>query len=58
MDSRETTVGIVFIGLALLCAFVAIRLDAPDWAPVAVLVGVGVLWPQLLNGYLDSRGVR
>jgi hypothetical protein len=53
--SRETRVGIAFIVLALLSAYAALRFDAPSWAVSAIVLGVGVVCPLLVNDYLDGR---
>jgi len=53
--SRETRVGSVFIALALLVAYGTLQFDVPGWAAPAILLGVGVVAPLLVNGYLDRR---
>jgi len=47
------------VGLSILLALLAGTLvgslpGLPDWAPVAAVLTVGVIVPQLVNGYLDS----
>jgi len=53
--SRENRVGIAFVALALLSAYAALQFDAPSWAVSAILLGVGIVCPLLLNDYLDGR---
>ncbi|MFC6614252.1 hypothetical protein ACFQAS_04675 [Halopenitus salinus] len=55
MVSRENKVGIGFIALAIVLLF---GLDSvtepPPWLSVAVILGVGVVVPILINEYIDS----
>ncbi len=53
--SRENRIGIAFIVFALLSAYAALQFDAPSWAVSAIILGVGVVSPLLLNDYLDRR---
>lgn len=57
MVSRENAVIAACIAAAfgLPVALTAVT-TPPTWASAAVLVGVGVVAPQLLNEYLDARG--
>lgn len=56
MISRENKVIVAFIALAVLLLFVlAESTTLPTWAGGAVLIGVGVLAPLLVNNYLDAK---
>lgn len=55
MVSRETRVGSAFILLALLAAYGTLQFEAPGWVAPAILLGVGVVAPLLVNDYLDRR---
>lgn len=56
MFSRENKVIVGFIALAVLLLFVLVELTTPPmWAGGAVLLGVGVLAPLLVNNYLDAK---
>ncbi|WP_435126476.1 hypothetical protein [Halobaculum sp. D14] len=56
MVSRENTVIVACIALAVVALFALAELtNPPTWAGGAVLVGLGVLLPLLVNGYLDRR---
>jgi hypothetical protein len=56
MISRENKVIIGFIALAvLLLAGVLGVSDPPTWVSSAVILGVGVIAPILVNEYLDRR---
>lgn len=56
MVSRENRVVLVTgsAALVLLYAFGAV-LELPTWVGIAVVLGVGVVLPQLVNDYLDRR---
>jgi hypothetical protein len=54
MVSRETRVGGAFIVLAVLATYGVLQFDPPDWAAPAILLGVGVVAPLLVNDYLDN----
>ncbi len=56
MLSRENAViaGFIALAIALLAAVLGVS-DPPAWVSVAVVVGVGVIAPTLLNEYLDRR---
>lgn len=54
MVSREDKVFYAFYLLALVVFFVLlVATDWPRWAQVAVLFGVGIVGPRLVNVYLD-----
>jgi hypothetical protein len=55
MVSRETRVGGAFVVLALLITYGTLQFDPPDWAAPAILLGIGVVAPLLVNEYLDQR---
>ncbi|QLG29217.1 hypothetical protein HUG10_17520 [Halorarum halophilum] len=56
MISRENTVIVAFIALAVLLLFVLAEVtNPPMWAGGAVLISVGVLAPLLVNNYLDAK---
>jgi hypothetical protein len=55
MVSRENTVSVACIALALVGVYAILQVpDRPEWAPAAVLLGVGVILPLAVNGYLDG----
>jgi hypothetical protein len=57
--SRSNLVIAVFVVLAFAAVGALTRFTTTDpWVPFAVLVAVGVLAPQLVNGYLDARAER
>lgn len=64
MVSRENRVIVACIAAALLLAYgptlaalagLPLGLDYPFWAFWGILVGVGIVLPSLLLGYLDTR---
>lgn len=56
MASRETKVITVFIGLTVLCLYLLAGVNTPPlWAAAAVTIGVGVIAPLLVKGYLDRH---
>ncbi|GAB3418225.1 hypothetical protein GCM10027435_17920 [Haloparvum alkalitolerans] len=56
MVSRENRVIAACIVLAVLLLFALNAVtDPPSWATLAVLLGVGVLVPTLVNEYLGRR---
>ena len=56
MVSRENAVIGACIALAVLLVFVLTETtDPPTWVASAVVLGVGVVVPLLVNGYLDRR---
>jgi len=57
MLSRENSVILVFVVVAVATA-VAIEIrftELGDWIPLAVLLGLGVIAPTLVNSYFDGR---
>ena len=57
MVSRENLVIVGFIALAVGCLFVvAETTKPPTWVGAAILIGVGVIAPTMLNAYLDRIG--
>ena len=55
MPSRENTVTVAFIVAAFALVYAALELtDLPTWGAPAILIGVGVIAPQLVNEYLDD----
>ena len=58
MHSRETRVILVCITLAaaLFVLFQDPSVDPTDRQILAVLVGVGIILPTVMNNYLDSHG--
>lgn len=57
MVSRENGIGAVCIAPALVLVYAVPQVPgAPDWAPTALLLGVGVVVPLLVTGYLDDAG--
>lgn len=55
MVSRKNKIGGACIALALVLVYAVLQVpETPDWAPTAVLLGVGVLLPLFVNGYLDG----
>ncbi len=56
MLSRENAVVAAFIVLALLVLYGLLESrDPPAWVNAAVVLGVGVVAPLVVNGYLDRR---
>lgn len=65
MVSRENRVIVACIAAALLLAYgpflaatvgLPLGVEYPYWAFWTILVGVGIVLPSLLVGYLDTRG--
>lgn len=57
MVSRENKVIVAFIALAILSLYVLAELSIESiGAGGAVIIGVGVVAPLLVNNYLDRRG--
>ena len=57
MVSRENTVVLVCIAAAMALYFVLVfqrYVSVQDWLAFAVILVVGVVLPQLVNGYLDA----
>lgn len=51
MVSRENQVIVAFGVLAIILLYVlAVLTDLPTWASIAVVIVVGVIIPQLVNG--------
>jgi hypothetical protein len=58
MVSRENAVILLFVAGGLGLAYAGLTLTSlSDTVLIGVLILVGVVAPQLLNGYLDSRDV-
>ncbi|MXR42575.1 hypothetical protein GRX01_14670 [Halobaculum sp. WSA2] len=56
MVSRENVVILVFIAAAVVLLYATTLLgEQPLWVGGAVVVGVGVIAPLLVNGYLDRQ---
>jgi hypothetical protein len=56
MLSRENVVILAFMTSSIALLFGATELsDPPTWTGGAILIGVGVVTPLLVNGYLDRR---
>lgn len=57
MLSRENQViGIcITLAAALFVFFQSPSVDPTDWQLLAVLIGVGIILPTVINSYLDSR---
>jgi len=56
MVSRENKVIVACIGLAALTLYVtAETVTLPSWAHSAILLGIGVIAPLVINGYLDTK---
>lgn len=56
MVSRENAVIAGFIALALVVLYALLELTSlPTWASSAVVLGVGVIAPLLVNEYLSAR---
>lgn len=56
MVSRENKVVIVFVALALVVLYGLLEVrDLPTWASSAVIIGIGVVCPVLVNEYLSGR---
>ncbi|MFC7097764.1 hypothetical protein [Halobaculum marinum] len=57
MVSRENSVILVCIVVAVVLLFAITEFATPPvWVGGAVLIGVGVLLPLAINGYLDRSG--
>jgi len=56
MLSRENSVILVFVvGAVATAVTIETRFTAiADWIPLAVLIGVGVIVPLIVNNYLDA----
>jgi len=56
MVSRENTVIAVFIAAAVVLLYATTLLgERPAWVGGVVVIGVGVVAPLLVNGYLDRQ---
>jgi len=56
MVSRENRVILGFVALALVVLYGLLQVrDLPTWASSAVILGIGVICPVLVNEYLNSR---
>lgn len=56
MVSRENAVILVCIAAAVLLLYATtLQGEQPAWVGGAVVIGVGVVAPLLVNGYLDRR---
>lgn len=56
MVSRENAVIFASMIVAIVAAVLAETLaNAPDWASVSLLIGIGVVVPTVVNQYLDGR---
>jgi len=56
MVSRENRVIVACIASALVLLYLATELATlPTWGSAAIVLGVGVVVPTLVNTYLDSR---
>ncbi|WP_348612739.1 hypothetical protein [Halobaculum rarum] len=56
MVSRENVVILVFIAAAVVLLYATTLLgEQPVWVGGAVVIGVGVVAPLLVNSYLDRR---
>lgn len=56
MPSRENTIIAVCVVLAVTAAVdIDTVADVPNWFPVALLIGLGVIIPFLITERLDSR---
>ncbi|MFC7069832.1 hypothetical protein [Halobaculum lipolyticum] len=57
MVSRENRVIVACIAAAVVLLFgTAAVADRPAWVGGAIVIGVGVLLPLAINGYLDRAG--
>jgi predicted signal transduction protein with EAL and GGDEF domain len=55
MLSRENTIILAFVVVATTAAVgIDTVADAPEWLPVGLLIGLGVVVPLLVNSYLDA----
>ena len=56
MVSRENKVILLFVALTVPSLVVVLELtEPPSWVGGAITLGVGVIAPLLVNGYLDRR---
>jgi len=56
MVSRENKVIMACIGLAVLTLYAtAETVTLPPWAHSAILLGIGVIAPLVVNEYLDTK---
>lgn len=56
MVSRENTVIMACISLAVLTLYAtAETVTLPPWARSAILLGIGVIAPLVINEYLDTK---
>lgn len=56
MPSRENIVILGFIAVAVTAAVGSDTVASPpSWLPLAILLGLGVIAPLLVNNYLDTR---
>lgn len=53
MVSRENQVILAFITLAVVLLVPVSQTNPPPWVGGAILIGVGVIAPLVVNGYLD-----
>lgn len=58
MVSRENKVIALCIALAILLLGIVLTVaEPPTWVSGMIIIGVGVIVPILVNGYLNRRGV-
>ena len=58
MVSRENKVVFLFATVGLVLAYVGrVVTSLNGTVPIVILISVGVIMPQLLNNYLDNRGL-
>ena len=56
MPSRENSVILSFIAVAVTAAVgIDTAASLPNWLLLAILLGLGVIAPLLVNTYLDAR---
>jgi len=56
MVSRENKVILLFVALTVPSLVAVLELtDPPSWVGGVITLGVGVIAPILVNGYLDRR---
>lgn len=56
MVSRENKVIVAFIALAVVLLYIVSAVTTlPTWGSAAIVIGVGVVIPVIINGYLDNR---
>ena len=55
MVSRENKVILAFMALIIPFLYAAAELNLPLWVGTAIIIGIGVIAPLIVNEYLDNQ---